>query len=185
MADDMFDADDDVVGAEESQPGQKRIGFLSGVLIQVLKWVGIILGAVIFIVTVVVVTVNFLNRGGVSQTRIPTSEEYRAEAPILDWFQQIGELRGSTHDDVRTTYIIEPFLGYDGANDALTTELIRRRIQLIGIFHDYFGGKSVDELQGQANRNKARQDLQDRINRILRSGSIRDIVFGSYQFLPF
>jgi flagellar FliL protein len=181
----MFETDDDVVAAEESQTGQKRVGFFSGVLIQVLKWVGIILGAVIFIVTVVVVTVNFLDRGTVSQTRVPTSEEYRAEQPILEWFQQIGELRGSTADEVRTTFIVEPFLGYDGENEALTTELIQRRIQLIGIFNDYFGSHTTDELEGQANKTRARQQLQDQINRMLRSGRIRDIVFGNYQFLPF
>jgi len=185
MADDMFDADDDVVGAEETQPGQKRVGFLPGVLIQVLKWVGVILGAVIFIVTVVVVTVNILNRGNVTQTRIPTSEEYRAEAPIYTWFEQIGELRGSTADEVRTTYIVEPFLGYDGENEQLTTELIQRRIQLVGIFNDYFGSRSTDELEGAANKVRVEQELQDFINRILRNGRIEDIVFGSYQFLPF
>ena len=185
MADDMFDADDDVVGAEETQPGQKRVGFLPGVLIQVLKWVGVILGAVIFIVTVVVVTVNILNRGNVTQTRIPTSEEYRAEAPIYTWFEQIGELRGSTADEVRTTYIVEPFLGYDGENEQLTTELIQRRIQLVGIFNDYFGARSTRQLEGPANKLSVEQELQDSINRILRNGRIEDIVFGSYQFLPF
>lgn len=185
MADDMFDTDEDVVGAEESQSTQKRVGFLPGVLIQVLKWVGIILGAVIFIVTVVVVTVNFLNRGNVSQTRVPTSEEYRAEAPIYTWFEQIGELRGSTADEVRTTFIVEPFLGYDGENEQLTTELIQRRIQLVGIFNDYFGSRTTDELEGPENKLRVEQELQDQINRILRNGMIRDIVFGSYQFLPF
>jgi flagellar FliL protein len=185
MADEMFDDDSDVVGAEEAQSGEKRVGFLSGVLIQVLKWVGIILGAVIFIVTVVVVTVNFLNRGNVSQTRIPTSEEYRAESPIYSWFEQIGELRGSTGDEVRTTYIVEPFLGYDGSNEALVTELIDRRIQLIGIFNDYFGSRTTDELQGQNNKIKVEQELKDQINRIMRSGRVDEIVFGSYQFLPF
>lgn len=185
MADDMFDTDEDVVGAEETQSTQKRVGFLPGVLIQVLKWVGIILGAVIFIVTVVVVTVNFLNQGNVSQTRVPTSEEYRAEAPIYAWFEQIGELRGSTADDVRTTFIVEPFLGYDGENEQLTTELIQRRIQLVGIFNDYFGSRTTDELEGPENKLRVEQELQDQINRILRNGMIRDIVFGSYQFLPF
>lgn len=185
MADDMFDSDDDVVGAEESQSGQKRVGFLPGVLIQVLKWVGIILGAVIFIVTVVVVTVNFLNRGNVTQTRIPTSEEYAAEAPIYIWYEQIGELRGSTADEVRTTYIVEPFLGYDQDNDQLTTELIQRRIQLIGIFNDYFGSRTTDELEGPENKLRVEQELQDQINRVLRQGLVRDIVFGTYQFLPF
>ncbi len=185
MADDMFEADDDVVGAEEPQAGQKRVGFVPGVLIQVLKWVGIILGAIIFIVTIVVVTVNFLGQGNVTQTRIPTTEEYRAEAPIYVWFEQVGELRGGTADEVRTTFIVEPFLGYDGENEALTTELIQRRIQLIGVFNDYFGSRTTDELEGPANKIRVEQELQDNINRILRSGRIEDIVFGSYQFLPF
>ncbi|MFP4113386.1 MAG: flagellar basal body-associated FliL family protein [Spirochaetota bacterium] len=185
MADDMFETDDDVVAAEESQAGQKRVGFLPGVLIQVLKWVGIILAAVIFIVTVVVVALNVVNRGTRAITDVPTSEDYRAEEPILEWFQQIGELRGSTADEVRTTFIVEPFLGYDGDNDSLTTELIDRRIQLMGLFNDYFGSKTTEELEGPANKARVRQELQDQINRILRSGQIRDIVFGSYQFLPF
>ena len=159
MADEMFDDDSDVVGAEEAQGGEKRVGFLSGVLIQVLKWV--------------------------SQTRILTSEEYRAESPIYSWFEQIGELRGSTGDEVRTTYIVEPFLGYDGNNESLITELIDRRIQLIGIFNDYFGSRTVDELQGQNNKVKVEQELKDQINRIMRSGRVDEIVFGSYQFLPF
>ena len=182
MADDMFDADDDVVGAEETQPGQKRVGFLPGVVIQILKWVGIILGGVIFIVTVVVVTVNFLDRGSVSQTRVPQSEEYRAEMPILTWFEQVGELRGSTADEQQTTYIVEPFLGYDGENNALVNELILRKIQLIGIFNDYFGGKSVDDLK---HKDVVEQELLDAINRMLRDGRVQDIVWGSYQFLPF
>ena len=185
MADDMFDTDEDVVGAEETQSTQKRVGFLPGVLIQVLKWVGIILGAVIFIVTVVVVTVNFLNQGNVSQTRVPTIVEDRADAAIYTWYEQIGELRGSTADDVRTTFIVEPFLGYDGEEEQLTTELIQRRIQLVGIFNDYFGSRTTDELEGPENKIRVEQQLLDQINRILRNGQVRDIVFGSYQFLPF
>ena len=185
MADDMFDADDDVVGSEEPQTGHRRVGLVPGMIIQVLKWVGVTLGAVIFIVTVVVITVNFLNRGGVSQTRIPTSDEYRAGAPILEWFQQVPELRGSTADHIRTTYIVEPFLGYDRDNDQLTTELIQRRIQLIGIFNDYFGERTTEQLEGPQNKRQVRHELVDQINRILRTGQIREIVFGSYQFLPF
>ncbi len=184
MADEMFDTDDDVVGAEETQPGQRRVGFLPGVLIQILKWVGIILGAIIFIVTVVVVTVNFLGRGNTGQTRVPESAEYQAEIPILDWYEQVGELRGSTADDVRTTFIVEPYLGYDGDNNDLTTELIARQIQLIGIFNDYFGAANVAELK-EMGKDMVEQVLKDEINRILRNGVIQDIVFGSYQFLPF
>ncbi len=185
MADDMFDADDDVVGAEEPQPGQKRVGFLPGVVIQILKWVGIVLAAVIFIVTVVVVTVNFLNRGNAGQTRVPQSEQYQPDVPILSWFEQVGELRGSTADVQRTTYIVEPYLGYDGENNALVNELILREIQLVGIFNDYFGARTVAELEGPQNKIRVEQELLEMINRILREGQVQDIVFGSYQFLPF
>lgn len=185
MADDMFDADDDVVGAEEAQPGQKRVGFLPGVVIQILKWVGIVLAAVIFIVTVVVVTVNILNRGNAGQTRVPQSEAYSPDVPILTWTETVGELRGSTRDEQRTTYIVQPYLGYDGENNNLVNELILRRIQIIGIFNDYFGSKRVADLEGPDNKVRVEQELLDNINRILRDGRVVDIVFGTYQFLPF
>jgi len=155
------------------------------VVIQILKWVGIILGAVIFIVTVVVVTVNFLGRGSVNQTAVPTSEDYRAEVPILTWYESIGELRGSTNDEERSTYIVTPYLGYDGENNSLVNELILRKIQLIGIFNDYFGSKSVTELLGPENQSRAEVELLEKINRTLRDGRVQDIVWGSYQFLPF
>ena len=181
--DDMF-VDDTEVDPGEPQGQQKRVGFLPGVLIQILKWVGIILGVVIFVVTITVVTVQFLGRGNAGATRIPTSEAYRAEAPIYIW-QELGELRGSTADEVRTTFIVEPALGYDPEADQLTTELINREIQLIGIFNDYFGSRTTAELEGPQNKVRVEQGLTDQINRILRNGQIRDIVFISYQFLPF
>ncbi|MFP4375883.1 MAG: flagellar basal body-associated FliL family protein [Spirochaetales bacterium] len=183
---DMFDTDDDVVGAEESTGGgQKRVGFLGGMLIQVLKWVGIILGAIIFIVTVVVIAVNFLTNANAGQTRIPVAEEYEAEAPVYQWYSQIGELRGVTADEVRTSYIITPHLGYDQENEDLTTELIARRLQFVDIFGQYFGGRTSDELVGVENRARAEAELLNAVNRILRSGQVRDIVFEDYQFLPF
>ncbi len=181
---DMFD--DGEVGVDEPAPsGQKRVGFLGGMLIQVLKWVGIILGAIIFIVTVVVVTMQILNRGNTGQQRIPVTEEYAAEIPVYSWYSEIGELRGSTNDDVRTSFIIIPHLGYDGENTRLTTELIDRRIQFVGIFNRYFGTRTTDELEGPNNQERVERELLDQINRILRSGQVRDIVFESYQFVPF
>ncbi|TFH06217.1 MAG: hypothetical protein E4H09_00720 [Spirochaetales bacterium] len=184
MGDDMFDGDDDVVGAEEKQPGEKRVGFIPGVLIQVLKWAGIILGVIILVVTITVITVNFLSAGNVGQTRVPTSQDYRTDLPILTYYP-IEELRGVTADEVRTTFIVEPYLGYDPENTGLTTELIQRDIQLIGVFIDYFGSKTTADLERSENRRRVQQELIDLMNRILREGQIEDLVFKSYQFLPF
>ena len=100
-------------------------------------------------------------------------------------FEQVGELRGSTADEQQTTFIVEPFLGYDGENNALVNELIVRKIQLIGIFNDYFGSKDVDDLKDPADKIRVEQELLDSINRMLRDGRVQDIVWGSYQFLPF
>jgi flagellar FliL protein len=187
MADDMFDAEEDVVGAEEAQPGQKRVGFLPGVLIQVLKWTGIILAVIIFIVTVVVITVRFLDRGNPGQTRAPLSEDYASVVPPWAYFGQIGELRGTTADEVRTTYVIQPYLGYDPDDADLATELIEREIQLVGLFNDYFGTHTTDELEGDRGQNRlaVKRDLIDQINRLLVDGQIEDIVFRAYQFMPF
>jgi flagellar FliL protein len=185
MADDMFDAEDDVVGAEETQPGQKRVGFLPGVLIQVLKWTGIILAVVIFIVTTTVITVRLLNRGNAPRTTVPGSEDYEPSTPVLEYYGQIGELRGTTGDAVRTTFVVQPYLGYAEDNSALTTELIDREIQLVGLFIDYFGTKTVEELEGADNRRRVEADLKDQINRLLTSGDIEDIVFRAYEFFLF
>ena len=135
--------------------------------------------------TVVVVTVNFLDRGSQPQTVVPRTEAYQGDVPILVWYEQIGERRGSTLDDPRVTYIVEPFLGYDGENNALVAELIQREVRLIGIINDYFGSHHAEELQGLGRQDIVEQELLEQINRVLRDGRVQEIVWGNYQFLPF
>ncbi len=186
MADeDMFGADEDVVGAEEAQSGQKKVGFLSGAVIQILKWVGIIVGAIIFIVTVVVVTVGFLDGGNEGVTRVPVTQEYQGVPEPLEWFRQIPQLRGSTADEVNTTYLVEPALGYNGANTQLTTELISRQIELTDVFNRYFRSHTRDELVGPENEERVKAELLESVNRQLRNGAVREIVFLQYEFPQF
>lgn len=186
MADeDMFGADEDVVGAEEAQAGQKKVGFLSGAVIQILKWVGIIVGAIIFVVTVVVVVVQFLDRGNEGVTRVPQTQEYAGVLDPLEWFSQVGLLRGSTSDEVNTTYLVEPVIGYDGDNAQLTTELISRQIELTDVFNRYFRSHTRDELVGLSNEDRVKAELKERVNRQLRTGTVQDIVFLQYEFPQF
>ena len=185
MSDELFDSEDEIVGGEETQSTARRTGFLPGIVIQVLKWVGIIIGAIIFIVTVVVITVNIMGNNGANQTRLPISEEYQSRPPILEWYQNIGELRGSTADEVRRTYIVEPHIGYELENRAVQTELIARNIQLIEMFHTYFSSRTVSELEGVENRERVKTELQERINNMMQEGKIRAVAFGQYQFIEF
>ena len=130
----------------------------------------------------VVVGADWWNSGP-SQSRVPSS--YEADMPILAWSEQVGELRGSTSDTVRTTYIVEPVLGYDGENNDLVNELILRKTQIIDMFNDYFSSRPSAELNGPTNKAHVEQALLDQINRLLRNGQIQDIVWGCYQFLPY
>ena len=182
----LFDAEDDV-GGEEIASGGKRIGFIPGIVIQILKWTGIILGAIIFVVTVVVVTLHFMGDGFASQSRIPAeSEAYADRRPVLDWYSNVGELRGQTADEARHTFIIHAHIGYDQENRAVQNELIARNIQIREEILLYFSSKRAAELEGVENRNRIKQDLITRINNnIMRSGRIRDVAFDSFKIVDF
>ena len=83
-----MDEQDDInlegADAGSGESASKKGG--SGLLPQLLKWVAIVLGALVFIVTIVVVTVNIMGGAGKSQTPIPISEEYTGQREVLSWF---------------------------------------------------------------------------------------------------
>lgn len=179
----LFDTEEEVTSDEGSSG--RRVGFLPGILIQILKWAGIIVGAIIFIVTVVIITLQFLNPGGTSQTAPPQSEEYRSEPPILSWWEEIGEIRGSTADEPRKTFIVEPYVGYEQDNAAIRTELNSRRIQIREQIALYFSSKTSDELVGVEGRQRAKQELETRINEMMRRGKVEEVAFGRYEIIDF
>ena len=181
----LFDADEEV-GGEEIASGGKKIGFIPGLAIQILKWTGIVLGAVIFVVTIVMVTLHLLGDGLTTQTRVPAeSEAYADRRPVLDWYSGIGELRGQTADETRHTFIINPHIGYDVDNRAVQNELIQRNIQIREEILLYFSSRRANELLGIENRSRIKNDLVTRINNLMRSGRIRDVAFDSFQVVDF
>lgn len=189
MGDELFDGAEEEVGGEESSSGQKKIGFVPGLVIQILKWAGIILAGIIFVVTVVVITVNLLFSGQTArQSRIPLSEEYEETLPELQYYpvMEDGEsMRGSTADQPRQTFIVDPYMGYDGENSALESEIINRLIQIRSEMLLYFTGKTADELLGPSNQARVRNELIERINRMLSTGRIQDVAFVRYDVIGF
>lgn len=183
MSDELFESEDDVAGGE--QPGKKKVGFLPGIAIQILKWAAIILGAIIFIVTVVVITVGILNRGNRAQAQAPLSAAYQATKPIYAYYSGIGEIRGRTADQVPHTVIIDPVLGFDPNNKALQAELGQRAPELRDIVLRYFISKKADQLDGAANMQRVKDDLREEINRILAHGKIAEVFFKSYNVVEF
>ncbi len=184
MSDDLL-GNEEELEQEEQGAGKKRGGFLSGLLIEILKWAGIIIGAIIFIVTVVVLTMRFMDVGSASQTQVPESEEYESAPPMLEWYSGIEEVRGQTGDQVRKTFIVEPYLGYDGENNRLESELIQRRILLKEEVALYFSNKTEDELVGQENRERVKEELRRRINEMLSNGQVETVAFNQYSIVDF
>ena len=190
MSDELNLADLDEGGKDEAQGGGKKIGFLSELTIQILKWAAIIIGAIIFIVVVVVITVNTITDArGASQSRLPVSEAYTDTPPVYEWFRVTEEneqLRGTTADTPRQTFLVSLHLGYDRNNRAVTTELIDRRIQIRGRVLQYFSNRRASELLGAENQERVKRDLLNIINTLLGgSARIRDIEFDEYQIIEF
>ncbi|MFP4373544.1 MAG: flagellar basal body-associated FliL family protein [Spirochaetaceae bacterium] len=184
MSDDLL-GNDEELEAEEQAAGQKTGGFLSGLIIEILKWAGIVIGAIIFIVTVVVVTMRIMGTGSASQTEIPESQEYEVAPPLLDWYSQIGEVRGQTDDEVRKTFIIEPWLGYDGENKQLQNELVQRRILLKEEVELYFSSKTEDDIVGSEERELVKEELRRRLNELITTGQIETVAFNRYTVVDF
>lgn len=186
MSDEIFDEEE--AGGEDQQPtaGKKKIGFLPAIVIDILKWSAIVIGAIIFIVVTVVITVNTMNQGNQATTsRLPLQSEYSdGGAELLEWYSQIGDIRGVTANQIRTTYIINAHIGYEPESDATLSELIQRQIQIVEVMSMYFASRTTDELEGVENRQRVKRELREEINRIM-TNDVRDVAFERYEFIEF
>ena len=88
----MADEDnvDDGLGEEEggsAAPAKK--GGIGGLLPTLLKYIALALGAIILIVTVVIITMNIMGSNKPSQAAIPVSEDYKEIAEELEWYTSL------------------------------------------------------------------------------------------------
>ena len=180
MSDDIFDGDEEA-GGEEG--GKRRGGLLSGLAIQILKWVAIVLGAIIFVVTTVVVTLNFLQADEPTGAQFPVSEEYQEDVPVYDYFGGIGEIRGNTSDGV-STFIVEVQLGYEQEDARTQQELSQRTPRLRDLVRNRLARQTTEDLKPQ-NEPELKADLLERINALLSQGRVREVVFDEFQVVPF
>lgn len=177
---------DDAPSSAKAQRSKGEQGFLVGILLQSLKWIIIILGGVVLVVTVVIITVNRLDaRAGIANNRVILSDNFTTEVPILDWYSELEEIRGSTGDAINRTFIVVPHIGYDQEDRAIRDELSMRKIQIREIVSFYFASRTADELRGVENRRRVKSDLTMQINRIMKNGKLRDVAFDTYQLLEF
>ena len=175
----MSDNDDlDLDGGESPGVGSsKKAGGLMALLPNLLKFVAIGLGALIFIVTVSVITYNILNKGGQSQTVIPSASPFVGARPQYQMFTSIGLIRTSTRDAIPYSVVVDMVIGYDLNDNSAQTELTGRLYELRDFVRLFFKSKTASELQPE-NEPRLKQEILETLNtKVLNSGRARIILF--------
>ena len=175
----MSDSDDlDLEGGES--PGMdapKKASGLVALLPNLLKFVAIGLGALIFIITVSVITYNILNRGGQSQTIIPVNSPFVGARPVYSYFTLIGIIRTTTRDPIPYSVVVDMQIGYDENDNAAATELTARLYELQDFVRVFFKAKLAEDLRPE-NEPRLKQEILEQLNtRLLNSARARIILF--------
>jgi flagellar FliL protein len=179
----MSDADDlniDDGDSPDSGGGKKKKGGALGALLPtILKFAAIGLGALVFIVTVAVITYNLMNKGGKTQTVVTDpSSPYIGKRPNYAMYTGIGPITTKTRDSESTyTVTVVMNLGYDMEDTAASSELSGRQYELRDFVRSYFTGKYATELMPE-NESRLKQDIKEILNtRFLDTAKVRIVLF--------
>jgi flagellar FliL protein len=175
----MSDGDDLNLDGEDSAGASapKKPSGLAALLPNLLKFVAIGLGALIFIVTVSVITYNILNKGGQSQTVLPSASPFVGARPQYQIFSSIGQIRTSTKDPLPYSVVVDMIIGYDLNDNTTQAELTNRLYELRDFVRVYFKGKMADDLRPE-NEPRIKQEILEQLNtKILSSARARIILF--------
>ena len=161
----MSDSDElDIDGGEapDASTSKKKKGGLGALLPTILKFAAIGIGAIIFIVTVCIITVGAINKGGKPQTVTsePTSA-YVASLPILTYYTDIGKVNTLTSDNPPWMVEVVMNLGYDPKNTDAASELNGRKFELQEFTRRYFSQKNVEELR---NEERLKREIIEQLN---------------------
>lgn len=177
MADNHDDLDLDGSESVGMDSGPKKTSGLAALLPNLLKFVAIGLGALIFIVTVSVVTYRVLSGSGPSQTVISPTDDYRGARPQYSWFTTIGVVRTRTNDPTPYSVVVNMIIGYDMNDKNAQTELTNRLYELRDFVRNYFSTKSAAELSAE-NEEQIKVEIRERLNEyILERAKAREILF--------
>jgi len=180
MADSSDDLDLDGGDSPESaSTSKKKGGGLGNLLPTILKFVAIGIGALIFIVTVSVITYNIMNRGGRSQTSVSDySSPYVGTLPQLSYYENIPSISVRTRDHfVNSTVTVEVLIGYDLNDQNASAELGSRRHEIHDFLRRYFSQKTAAELAPER-EDEIKKEIREQLNtRFLDTARARNILF--------
>lgn len=179
MGDEESFLDEDVTVGQDSEVGQK-VGFLPALILKILKWAAVVVAAVIFIVTVVVITMRIMNQGRPSGSVPVVSPEYTAAPPTYSYYENFDDIRTRTADDVPYTVVAKVALGYEEGNKSIQNELVARTTLLQHVIRSYFAGKTAAQLRDES---VVLQELLQEVNAVMTSGRIRQVLLLEYNII--
>ncbi|MCL2231312.1 MAG: flagellar basal body-associated FliL family protein [Treponema sp.] len=181
----MSDSDDiDLDDGGEADAGggaakKRGGGGLGNLLPNILKFVAIGLGALVFIVTVSVITYNIMNKGGKSVTVLSDPEgPYVGNRPTYSWYTTLGSLTTRTSDTpANFSVTVDMMIGYDLDNQIASAEFISRQHEMRDFIRNYFTRKNASELRPE-NEEKIKTEIREMLNtRFLDKARVRIITF--------
>ena len=181
-------SDADALDMEEGEApdagAKKKKGGLGALLPTLLKFAAIGIGALLFIVTVSVITYNIMNDGGKTQTNVtdPTSP-YIGRKPVYAWYTDIGTVTTRTRDDQSYSVSVVMNIGYDLTDTVAYSELSGRKIELQDFVRRYFASKYAEDLTTE-NEEKLKKEIKEQLNmRYLENARVRDIAFTKFDVM--
>jgi flagellar FliL protein len=166
----------------DSSKSKKPSG-LAALLPNLLKFVAIGLGALIFIITVSVITYNILNTRGQSQTVMPSNSPFQGARPQYSFYTNIGSIRTATKDPVPYAVVVDMVLGYTENDNAAMTEMNARLYELRDFVRSFFRTKMASELQPE-NEARLKQEIIEHLNqRVFNNARVRIITFNQLDIM--
>jgi flagellar FliL protein len=157
---------------------KKKIAGLAALLPNLFKFAAIGLAALVFIVTVAIITYNIMSKGGKNQTSVAeAASPYVGKRPEYQMFTSINSVRTRTKDTTPYSVVVNMVIGYDMNDKNAQTELTSRLYELRDFVRTFFSGKYAAELQPE-NEARLKQEILEAINtRYLDTSRARIILF--------
>jgi flagellar FliL protein len=158
--------------------GSKKPSGLGALLPNLLKFVAIGLGALIFIVTVAAITFRIMSGGGKSQTVVTdSSSSYVGKRPEYSMFTSIGSVRTRTKDPTPYSVVVDMVIGYDMNDKNAANELTSRLYELRDFVRSFFSSQYAAALETE-NEARLKQEIIEALNtRVLNTTRAKIILF--------
>ncbi len=180
MSDEQQDLNLEDVGAtSEDVAGPRRGGLLSGMLLNILKWAAIGIGAIIVVVTTTVITVRLVTKGTTPTGLAAVSPEYTAKQEPLAYYDNIEQIRGQTADDTPAVYLLQVSLGYDPNDKEVSVEIGNRNRQIQDLILRDISRKTAAELS-PAHYDELQAELLQLINMVMKTGKVKAVAFRQF-----